>query len=89
MKYITLNGKEMLTKEDVHPYLKDKLSIKEYYGNNLDALWDVLSTYNKVLQIELLHHDDLLENLGEYGQAIVQLFHDATEENPRIEFKIR
>ncbi|MCM3740960.1 barstar family protein [Oceanobacillus luteolus] len=89
MKYITLNGKEMLTKEDVHPYLKDKLSIKEYYGNNLDALWDVLSTYNKVLQIELLHHDDLLENLGEYAQAIVQLFHDATEENPNIKFIIR
>ena len=44
MKEIELNGAKMVDKETTHEYLKEKLSLPDYYGANLDALWDCLST---------------------------------------------
>lgn len=42
MKYV-LNAKEMQTREEAHEYLKEILELPEYYGKNLDALYDCLS----------------------------------------------
>ena len=41
---ITLNGEKLLTREQAFPYLKDALALPDYFGNNLDALYDCLTT---------------------------------------------
>ena len=88
MVHIILDGNEMQNKEGVHLYLKYKLNIKEYYGNNLDALWDALSTYNHSIKIVLIHSEQMLENLGNYGESIVSVFEDAARENSNIVFQV-
>ena len=40
---IILNPRCMKTKEEAHQYLKEKLSLPDYYGLNADALHDCLS----------------------------------------------
>jgi len=85
---VLLDGKHMKTKETVHLYIKNELDSKEYFGNNLDALYDVLSTYNQPIEIVLINKDRLIENLEDYGRALVKLFEDVEEENTNIEFKI-
>lgn len=40
MKEIRLNGDKMLDKASTQAYLKRKLALSDYYGENLDALWD-------------------------------------------------
>jgi ribonuclease inhibitor len=41
---IELMGDSILTKDDFHARLETALDLGPYYGRNLDALWDRLST---------------------------------------------
>ncbi|WP_374335627.1 barstar family protein [Leeia sp.] len=40
---VTINGNEVLSAEEFHGLLKQKLEFSDYYGMNPDALWDCLS----------------------------------------------
>ncbi len=85
---ITLNGKNMSSKKRAHEYLKWKLKSKEYHGDNLDALWDVLSTYDQVIKINLVNSSSLIEDLGDYGESLICVFQDAAEENDKMTFNV-
>lgn len=43
MKLYYLDGSRLTTRDESYQYLKHRLSFPDYFGNNLDALWDVLS----------------------------------------------
>ncbi len=77
---VTLDGKRMTTQQDTHDYLQKELQLPDYYGKNLDALWDLLSAYYESLHIVLLNAEAIEENLGDYGKKLLQLFDDAEEE---------
>lgn len=85
---ITLDGRYLKTKKAIHLYMKNALDSKEYYGNNLDALYDVLSTYGEPVEIILINEDIFIENLGDYGKSLIKLFKDIEEENTNIKFII-
>ena len=84
MERIILNGKRMITKEVTHAYLKRKFSFPDYYGRNLDALWDLLSTRAKETEIVIVHAHCIRENLGQYGISLLRVFEDLQEENRRV-----
>lgn len=84
----TLNGKNMTSKQTAHEYIKGKLKLREYYGENLDALWDVLSTYDRPIEIRIVNTKDLIEGLGDYGESIIEVFRDSERENKNIKFEI-
>ena len=42
MREVYLEGRLMTDRAAAHAEIKDKLSLPEYYGANLDALWDCL-----------------------------------------------
>ena len=83
MEKINLNGHDMRTREDAHDALARALHLPEYYGRNLDALWDLVSTMEADV---LLTHP---EALGDYGQRLVATLQEAAEENPRFRFEIQ
>lgn len=84
MKRIILNGKRMITKEVAHAYLKRKFSFPDYYGRNLDALWDLLSTTARETEIVFVNAHCAAESLGQYGIALLKVFEDLSSENSRI-----
>lgn len=88
MKRVILNGACMTSTETAHKYLSNKLCFPEYYGGNLDALWDCLTTVSDNVQIELVNYQKLARNLGAYSEALVKVFSDAAEENESICFKM-
>ena len=47
MKYV-LDAEKMQTREEMHEYLKEVLEFPEYYGGNLDALYDCLTDMEDV-----------------------------------------
>ncbi|MFA1822840.1 barstar family protein [Virgibacillus oceani] len=88
MRQVILDGTKIQGKGTVHSYLKEQLNLQAYYGNNLDALWDALSTHAEPLEIEFIHHEQMMAQLGNYGKAVLQVFEDAAEENRKILFRL-
>ena len=84
MKIIVLDGRCMTSKEEAHKYMKEKLELPEYYGENLDALWDVMSTYSEPLTIVLENETQLYENLDVYGEHLLEVLHEASCENENV-----
>ncbi len=87
MKTTILNGKRMRYNKSTHDYLKRKLQFPDYYGNNLDSLWDLLTTIGNPIEIVLLNSESIYENLGDYGVEIVRVFVEAMDENPNLIFR--
>ena len=85
MKVIHLNGAKMLDKAVTHAYLKQELNLPAHYGENLDALWDCLSTDFAGKKITIDRTDLITTQLGAYGASLLQLFRDVAAENPHIE----
>lgn len=48
MKQITLDGNILADASLMHDYLKEQLQFPEYYGNNLDALYDCLTDLDDI-----------------------------------------
>ena len=73
---IRLNVKKMKEKHEAHAYLRRRLGFPEYYGCNLDALYDCLTQADPM---ELS-----FKNLGEengYFDRMLPVFEDACEAN--------
>lgn len=85
MKTIHLNGAEMLDKASTHAYLKKKFALPDHYGENLDALWDCLSTDFSAKKIMIDRPESIVKNMGAYGESLLALFHDIAAENHSIE----
>lgn len=81
LRDIILDGGKVDNKDQLHAVLKETLQLPDYYGNNLDALWDCLTGWVEMpLMIRWLHFQESEEKLGEYSQLLLQLFRDAEEE---------
>ena len=74
MNEIILDGRLMV--ENPHEYIKEQLEFPDYYGNNLDALYDCLGeVYNKTI---------IIMHSSEVDEKIIATFSDAAEENPYL-----
>jgi RNAse (barnase) inhibitor barstar len=72
-----LDGK--LIKEKGHDYLMEALDFPDYYGKNLDALYDCLCEIK--CDIELINADEV-------DADIIETFQDAASENELLNFNI-
>jgi len=71
-----INGKKVVSKKQLHEYLIQVFNLPDYYGKNLDALWDCLSADNTIKKITIIHTDTLVNTLGDYSTSLFQLFND-------------
>jgi len=88
MKEIRLDGDKMLDKASAHAYLKQELALPDYYGENLDALWDCLSTEASLMKITICKSEAIIKRLGSYGESILSVLEQAAEENGNIQVDI-
>ncbi len=69
---IILDAKKLTEKQSAHEYLKWILELPDYYGNNLDALYDCLTG---------MHHLTLIivnsKSAGGYFPKVLDVFEDA------------
>lgn len=84
MEIIRLEGREMTDRKATHAYLKKKLHLPEYYGNNLDALWDCLTTEFSGTMIVLNDPQAVQNQLGDYGYSLICLFKEVAAANQAI-----
>ena len=76
MKQITLDGNLLADAAKVHEYLKEMLEFPEYYGSNLDALYDCLTDLEDIeITINLPEED------GAIFQKVLRVFKAADRKN--------
>lgn len=75
---IIIDGNKITDKETLFQDLKSQIKSSEFYGRNLDALWDVLLSVDEELSITVINYSALEKNLGEYAKSLVEVFRDLT-----------
>lgn len=78
MKTIELDGK--LIKKQGHDYIKKKFNFPNYYGKNIDALYDCLTDIGVETEVRL-------SNKHLVPKDILLTFIDASEDNMYLIFK--
>ncbi len=86
MSLFLLDGKDMISKDAAYEVIAQEMNFPEYFGRNLDALYDCLTDLGSAPEIVFVNTAILLENLGEYGEKILSCFRDAASE---FEFTFR
>ena len=82
MNHFILDFSEIKTVLELHQYLKEVFGLPEYYGNNMDALWDCLSCcYDEFTTIELRNIDTLQRRLEKTTQTMLEVFRDLHDED--------
>lgn len=66
--------------EQFYGAFKREFQLPDYFGNNLDAVWDMLTGYIE-LPIEIIFMDMRATQVQEYA-SLIKLFEDAAVEAP-------
>ncbi|MBQ6312079.1 MAG: barstar family protein [Lachnospiraceae bacterium] len=66
------------SEEEVQERIEEALPLPEYYGENLDALYDVLTEYGNGWHIRVLNTDDVDDDVRRYVDDMMGVFEDAS-----------
>lgn len=86
MKRYVLDGANFTGRTKAYDYMKKTLEFSDYFGNNLDALWDSVGDI-KDAEIVIENARMIYRNLGEYGLKILDVFEDLKEKE-HLQIKI-
>lgn len=76
---VVLDARCMDTKESAHAYLQEKLEFPEYYGKNLDALYECMCELSDT-ELIILHRGEAQS----YYLRVESVLRKAEEENRKL-----
>lgn len=82
MKKIVLDFNVPKTQQQTQKYLALKFDFPEYYGENLDALYDMLTSITEDTCVGIFEPESGRES--RYIEQVKRVFRDAEEVNPRL-----
>ena len=82
-----LNRETAATREQLHQTLARDLDLPEYYGANLDALYDVLTAETRPVKLRL-QPEQLWQTLGDYAEVLLRLCLEAAAQNPALQVEL-
>ena len=74
------------TREDFHRIFRETLSFPDWYGNNLDALYDCLTDCTG--KVRILNWEIAEGNLGNYGTKVKKVIAAAALHNTALDLYI-
>ena len=86
---VELDCRKMTDKQATHAYLKQELRFPDYYGNNLDALYDLMTDREEETVLVLGHWRQLGALLGDYGISLLETLREASEAHPKVEIILK
>lgn len=78
MKKITLDFENISNKEEMHKYLAEKFEFPDYYGGNLDALFECLTDIAEPTAVNIINA------INDYDEQIINVITSAEEENDNL-----
>ncbi len=80
MKKYEIDCAEVATPWGLHRAISREMAFPEWYGNNLDALYDILTSLSVDTELTLLH----VSELGIFAGGFCRTLQDAAEDNPHF-----
>lgn len=84
MKEIIIDCAEIADRKQLHALIAQKLNFPDWYGGNLDALYDCLTGVYDETNILLKNFASLEQSLGGYALSVRKVLLKADEDNERI-----
>ena len=88
MRKIHIAADQFSTEEEVQEFFQEQFNFPDYYGRNLDALYDLLSEVTEKTHITISGGIADEANLGEYGERLLTVLEEAAQDNPDLKLKI-
>ena len=82
MRVVELTGAMAAARDQLHSVLQEKLQLPEWYGRNLDALYDVLTSVEEETELVLIGWPD-----EGYAAKVRRVILDAVWENEHLKLK--
>ena len=86
---VELKGSIMTDRTAAHEHIRQQLNLPDYYGRNLDALFDLLTERSEPTEIVVSEWTDLEVNLGAYAAALMDTLYDAAKENSALTIQVK
>ena len=87
VKNVVIDCEKLLQKEQAHLYLADVLDFPDYYGRNLDALFDCLTELGECTVV--FEGKNLLRETDSYGIKVLKVLEEAAQVNPGLKIENR
>lgn len=84
MRMVILDGEKITGREQLHATLARELRFPDWYGGNLDALYDCLTDLREPTALQIVHQEALWERLGPETHGLLRVLRDAAKENPEL-----
>ena len=85
MNYITLDLSGITSLWQLHEYFKDVFELPDYYGRNMDALWDCLRcSFEEDTTIILKNLHSIHKDMHPIIPTIQELFQDLQNEEAEV-----
>ena len=88
MRTIELDVTHVQTGRERHPSLAYGLALPAYYGQDLDALYDVLTEDARGLHIVLRGVQAAQGELAAYAPRLLRVLRDAAQENAALQVSV-
>ena len=83
MKTVRLNGTQLTNRQEALELLGQALDLPEWWGKNLDALYDCLTDLGRPVRLEVFRRETMVET--PFGRRLLRVLKDAAEELPWLE----
>lgn len=85
MNTVYIDTKQLNTVQLLQDYLKETLNLPSYYGGNLDALYDALTTIHADTEIYISKYENSSDrSFNRYMERFLRVLHDAELENDHL-----
>lgn len=88
MREVMLDGAAAESREALHEAFAAALAFPEYYGHNLDALYDCLTEGSTPTRLVFKNMGALRKTLGHYANLLALVLEDAAAQNPALEVQV-
>ena len=85
MKSIIINCENLYQRKQAHEYLAQMLDFPDYYGKNLDALFDCLTELGDCTIV--LEGEAAIRQSDSYGVRVLEVFKEAAQTNPCLKLE--
>lgn len=89
MTEVILDCRGFIPRSELHRAFAEALSFPNHYGNNLDALYDCLTSLSVETDLILDYWAAAEDGLGRYALGLKRVLEDAQNANPNLHIQFR